>query len=164
MHNIYIVQFKLNTLNDVVKKHMKNETNAEFVEKMGLISQRDGLPRIAGRILGLLVIEGGEFSFNDLSEILQISRASVSTNTRLLENLSIIERKAKAGERQDFFSLKKQPYKALMRSMRVNMQNALGTVEDTIQEVEDNDAKERLSELSQFYTSFLTVTEKLSEE
>jgi DNA-binding transcriptional regulator GbsR (MarR family) len=40
----------------------------EFVERMGLVAEGDGLPRIAGRIMGLMVIEGGPLSFAELAQ------------------------------------------------------------------------------------------------
>jgi DNA-binding transcriptional regulator GbsR (MarR family) len=69
----------------------------QFIERVGLIAQVDGLPRIAGRIMGLLVIYGGPFSFAEIAKRLQVSRGSISTNRRLLENLGVIERVARPG-------------------------------------------------------------------
>ena len=80
---------------------MADETEkaiAEFVERMGLVTQADGLPRIAGRIMGLMIVHGGSFGFTELTERLSVSRASISTNTRLLEDLGVIERTAMPGD------------------------------------------------------------------
>ncbi len=51
---------------------MKTETSSmidEFVERFGLIAQAQGLSRIAGRIMGLIIIEGGPISFGDLPSV-----------------------------------------------------------------------------------------------
>jgi DNA-binding transcriptional regulator GbsR (MarR family) len=53
---------------------------SEFIEKTGLISQAEGLPRIAGRVFGLLIFDGDMVSFGDLATRLQVSRASISTS------------------------------------------------------------------------------------
>jgi len=51
-----------------------DKTRLEFIELVGRIVQAEGLPRNAGRLLGLLIFDGGQISFGDLAEILQISR------------------------------------------------------------------------------------------
>lgn len=136
----------------------------DFIEKMGLMLQNDGLPRIAGRILGLLIITGNAYSFHHISSILQISRASVSTNTRLLERLAIIQRSTKPGHRQDFFALHKDPYKALIQSMQTRVKSGIDMVNDTIEQIDNRDhaTKSRLDDLRSFYQAFYAATEKLS--
>ena len=42
----------------------------QFVERMGLMVESDGLPRIAGRILGYLMVSPGESSLEDLASAL----------------------------------------------------------------------------------------------
>ncbi|AGT08569.1 GbsR/MarR family transcriptional regulator [Paracoccus aminophilus] len=80
-------------------------TAQEFVEVMGMHFQSYRMPRIAGRLFGLLLIEGGPFSFSELAERLQVSRASISTNARTLQALGLIERVAKPGDRQDHYKI-----------------------------------------------------------
>lgn len=75
----------------------------EFIEQLALIAEADGLPRIAGRIVGLLVIRQEPASFDEIVEQLQVSRGSVSTNTRLLESRGVIQRVSRLGERKDLF-------------------------------------------------------------
>ena len=67
----------------------KEKAIAEFVERMGLVTQADGLPRIAGRIMGLMIVHGGSFGFTELTERLSVSRASIMMgqfNDRLNED------------------------------------------------------------------------------
>ena len=85
-----------------------------FIEDQGLRSQGDGLPRIAGRMLGLLIFEGRAFSFSELAVELQVSRGSISTNARLLEALGAIERTTVPGDRQDYFQLSEDPYSRIL--------------------------------------------------
>ncbi|QDC08357.1 transcriptional regulator [Oceanicola sp. D3] len=90
---------------------------SEFIEKLGLIIQTEGLPRTAGRIMGLLVWEGEPVAFCDLATELQISRGSVSTATRLLEDKLMIKRVTKAGERQDYFQLAPKSYETMVSDL-----------------------------------------------
>ena len=80
-----------------------------FIEEMGLISQEGGDARIAGRIFGLLVVEGRELSLHQISERLGVSRASVSTNARRLAHRGVVRLTAHAGDRQDYYVLNNFP-------------------------------------------------------
>lgn len=83
----------------------KLSPSQEFMETMGMEFQNEGLPRIAGRLYGLLLLEGGPFSFSELAERLEVSRASVSTNARMLATQGLIERVAVPGDRQDHYAI-----------------------------------------------------------
>jgi DNA-binding transcriptional regulator GbsR (MarR family) len=63
-----------------------------FIEGMGLYFESQGIPRIGGRMLGLLMIAHWPLSAEDLATILQISRGSVSTNLRLLLASGLVEK------------------------------------------------------------------------
>lgn len=76
-----------------------------FVEAMGLRFQDQQMPRIAGRLFALLLVEGGPFSFGELAERLEVSRGSISTNARMLAEFGLIERVAKPGDRQDHYRI-----------------------------------------------------------
>jgi DNA-binding transcriptional regulator GbsR (MarR family) len=74
-----------------------------FVERMALALESDGLPRIAGRIFGLLLVSEGARSLDDLAAELRVSKGSVSTNTRLLEQRGILERICRPADRRDYY-------------------------------------------------------------
>ncbi|MEM7398222.1 MAG: MarR family transcriptional regulator [Pseudomonadota bacterium] len=130
---------------------------AEFVEQMGLILQAEGLPRIAGHIMGLMIMQEGPFSLSQLAERLSVSRASISTNTRLLEDLEVIVRTAKPGDRQDYFKLSPQPYARLLRGVVRRMRRARDVVESTQDSLPEGmtDTHERLKELDAFYEALI---------
>lgn len=70
---------------------------------MGLIMAADGLPRIGGRLLALLLITEGDASLDDLARRLRVSKPSVSTNARLLEQRGVIEKVSRAADRRDYY-------------------------------------------------------------
>ncbi len=142
------------------------EVVAEFVEQLGLVGEADGLPRIAGRILGLLVIHGGPLSFAKLSDELQISRGSVSTNTRLLESLGILVRTTRTGERQDYFKLAPNPYYRLMSRVAERSVRATSVVEKAREDLpaEWSEAKKRLRDLAAFYRTVREMSQRLAED
>lgn len=78
-----------------------------FVEEVGLMFELAGLPRMSGRILGWLLISNPpQQSHSDIAEVLQASKGSISTMTRLLIQIGLIERVSLPGERRDYFQIK----------------------------------------------------------
>jgi DNA-binding transcriptional regulator GbsR (MarR family) len=76
---------------------------ADFINRMGLALESDGLPRIAGRIFGLLLVSEDCRSLDDLAAELRVSKASVSTNARLLEQRGVLERNSRPSDRRDYY-------------------------------------------------------------
>lgn len=84
-----------------------NSEKTQFVEEMGLMFESVGLPRMAGRIFGWLLISSPQQqSSGELAERLQASKGSISSMTRLLIQLSLIERVSLPGDRRDHFQIK----------------------------------------------------------
>jgi len=76
---------------------------ARLVESLARQFEEDGLPRIAGRILGWLLFSAEARSLDELVETLGVSKASVSMNARLLERVGVILRETRPGDRRDFY-------------------------------------------------------------
>jgi DNA-binding transcriptional regulator GbsR (MarR family) len=78
-----------------------------FIEDIGLFFEQMGLPRMAGRILGVLLIaDPPAQSINDLSEKLAASKSSISIMARLLVERGLIERVASPLPRRDYYRFK----------------------------------------------------------
>lgn len=124
-----------------------------FIEEMGLITQQDGGPRIAGRLFGLLVVEGRELSLNQLSERLAVSRASVSTNARLLADRGMLRRRTHAGDRQDYYELSPGTYVHMLQLLAGRMEKYARAISTCAKEIESEseDAAKRVADLSVFY-------------
>lgn len=75
----------------------------KFIDRMGLALESDGSPRIAGRIFGLLLVSEDARSLDDLAAELRVSKGSVSTNARLLEQRGILERICRPSDRRDYY-------------------------------------------------------------
>jgi DNA-binding transcriptional regulator GbsR (MarR family) len=87
---------------------MRMQMDAEtvnFIERMGLTLESEGLPRIAGRIFGLLLVSENARSLDDLAAELRVSKGSVSTNARLLEQRGLLERVCRPADRRDYYSV-----------------------------------------------------------
>lgn len=76
----------------------------DFIEKVSLHYENVySVPRIAGRILGLLLIVPAPISMKDIARALSVSHGSVSTNLRLLKALGYVEKLHLSGERTAVF-------------------------------------------------------------
>ncbi len=92
---------------------MSNTTRDQetrFVERSGLIAEREGFSRIAGRIFGLLMLSPTELSLDEIAERLMVSRASVSTEARRLQDHGIVERTSRPGDRKDYYHIAPNHY------------------------------------------------------
>ena len=105
---------------------MSNVTRDEektFVEEVGIVFEQTGLPRMAGRVFGRLLISDPPYqSPAELTKFLMASRGSISTTIRLLVQLGLIERYLIPGERHDHFRLRED---ALLRTIRHGLEDEI---------------------------------------
>ncbi|HEY9811726.1 MAG TPA: MarR family transcriptional regulator [Halomicronema sp.] len=88
----------------------------QFIEEFALLFELMALPRMAGRILGwLMICNPPHQSTGQLAEVLQASKGSISTMTRLLIQSGLVERVSLPGERRDFFCIKLGAWPALLK-------------------------------------------------
>jgi len=133
-----------------------NETTevlTQFVERLAICGEQDGLPRIAGRLIGFLMVHEGAYSLDDLAESLQASKASVSTNARLLEERGLIVRTSHPGDRRDFYEVAPSPWEWLIADSQRRVLRLATLVEDTIRTLPGDAvvARRRLTEAALFY-------------
>jgi DNA-binding transcriptional regulator GbsR (MarR family) len=87
--------------------HEQLAEQMQFVEEIGLMFELVGLPRMSGRIFGWLLLSNPpQQSHGELAEVLQASKGSISTMTRLLIQIGLIERVSLPGQRRDYFQIK----------------------------------------------------------
>lgn len=80
---------------------MTEASAPQFTEDIALWFEQSGVPRMAGRVLGwLLVCDPPHQSADQIAEALGASRGSISTVTRLLANSTLVERVAIPGDRK----------------------------------------------------------------
>ncbi|WP_182914151.1 GbsR/MarR family transcriptional regulator [Paenibacillus sp. 1011MAR3C5] len=91
----------------------------KFIDKMGLYYESYGIPRIGGRILGLLLTASEPISAEAISKTLQVSRSSVSTNVRLLITIGMLDITQKPQDRTDYFILSDE---AWVNAIRLRIQ------------------------------------------
>ena len=125
-----------------------------YIEEVGMRLEQGGMTRMAGRVLGaLLVAEPAEQSADELADTLQASRGSISTATRYLIQLGFIERVSRPGERRDFYRNKPGAWLEMTRrgieQLRVHKELAEQGL--ALLKSEDPEVRRGLEEMRDFY-------------
>jgi len=104
---------------------MVSREEFQFIEEMGEVFERSGSPRMAGRVWGyLLIVKVEGLSTAELAEALDASGSSISSATRMLVELGMLDRIRVPGERSDYFTihhgavlnLVRRPFEAIARA------------------------------------------------
>ncbi|WP_417598249.1 GbsR/MarR family transcriptional regulator [Pararhodobacter oceanensis] len=149
-------------MDSTAKPKSAAQARADFIEKTGVIVQSEGLPRIAGRVLALLLYDGERVSFGQLAEALQVSRGSISSSVRLLETQQLIKRVAEPGDRQDYFQIAPSAFPNLIEASVLRMRRAAADIEETLAEIPETEAgpRQRVAEFVRYYHA---MTEAMTE-
>ncbi len=77
-----------------------------FIEETGIFFESLGMTRMAGRILGFLMVSDKErVSFEELTQVLQASKSSISTNVKSLIQVKFIKPITEPGDRKTYYTL-----------------------------------------------------------
>jgi DNA-binding transcriptional regulator GbsR (MarR family) len=76
----------------------------QFIESIGLHFEDQGIPRIGGRLLGLLILAEKPLALGRIAELLKVSPASVSTNVRQFHTKGLVEEISYPGDRRHYYT------------------------------------------------------------
>jgi len=88
---------------------MKNDNNSisknkeHLITLAGSMAEKYGLTRIAGELSALLLLSPQPMPIGEMSEILNVSKPSVSTNIRFLNRWGLAEKVPVRNDRRDFY-------------------------------------------------------------
>ncbi len=143
------------------------ETLEQFVEEFGLWYMRAGVPRMAGRILGwLLVCDPPAQTMQEIADRLSASKASVSTMTRMLERVGLIQRTSTPGERRVRYRVEPYAFSKMWEEQLQNAKNLQGLVDHAIDAMKgtDPERQHRLEITRQFNGFYLAQLPRLIAE
>lgn len=127
----------------------------EYVESFGLFWEEAGLTRMAGRILSwLLICDPPHQTMHELTEALQASKSSISTSTRTLIAMGIVERLSVPGQRRDYYRVVPDSWSHIMEEkakkqftlLRQLSERGLALLEGT-----SSSRSQRLEEMREYY-------------
>lgn len=129
----------------------------QFVERMGDFLAQAGQPRIAGRLLGwLLVCDPPEQSADQLIEATGASRGSVSTMLRLLQATGCVETGGRSGQRRTYYRIRPEMWSEMLRTRLENMSELKTIAEEGLAMMAgtSEEARERLEGMRALYAFF----------
>jgi DNA-binding transcriptional regulator GbsR (MarR family) len=136
-----------------------------FVEQMGRGAEEDGFPRIAGRLFAELLLSDEPRNLDELAEALGVSKASVSTDARRLLDRGVVERRAKPGDRRDYYCLSPDFFSQIVRHRLERWTRVHELVRDMAREPATSDlVRERVAYVSDAHDFLLgRIREALDE-
>jgi outer membrane protein len=143
-----------------------NAATTRFIEQFGLILEADGYPRVAGRLFGLLLVTEDMCSLDELAEQLDVSKASVSINARLLEDKGVIERVSLPGDRRDYYRVAEDMFTRTMEQRVARIRRVHDVIVSAKQclPVKSATVKARLERLETAHQHLLDVTVRALDE
>jgi hypothetical protein len=126
----------------------------EFVERMGLFLESIGSTRTAGRIFGWLMISPAPSqSITELAEALGVSKASISTVVRQLQQAYMVERVPVAGSREHHYRFRPGGWTQILRGRLSRLSPGTDAVEYGLAIVGTDrpEQRERLGEMRDFF-------------
>jgi DNA-binding transcriptional regulator GbsR (MarR family) len=126
----------------------------KFIEDISILFEEAGHPRMAGKILGsLLICDPPYQSARELINSTGGSKASISSMTRLLAQSGLIERTGIPGQKGIYYKLRDDSFAELLRSKLTIITSFKEIFERGLSLVPDSDKARyaRLNELKDFY-------------
>jgi len=136
------------------KTAVTEEKLRSYAESWGVLFEQEGLPRTSGRIWGwLLVCSPGNQSVQQLCDALQVTKGSISTNTRLLERAGLIRRMGVSGSKQTHYRVRSGAFEALLQEKLGATLQWLGLADQGLGllEAAPPERARRLQDLREFY-------------
>jgi len=129
----------------------------QFIEEMGIVLEQLGIPRMAGKVFGFLLLSrDSEVSTDELVGQLQASRGSISTMTRLLIQMGLLDRVGRTGERRDYFRIRPGTWSNILRARMEQLIEFHTLIERGMELVTPKNELpyKRLKEMHEFYEFF----------
>jgi DNA-binding transcriptional regulator GbsR (MarR family) len=138
---------------------------SQFIENMGLYYEAYDVPRIGGRILGLLMVKPDPMTSEEMSEILQVSRSSISTNLRTLQMAGLVQLVSVPGDRRDYFIFSED---AWLRILEMRLEQVLSmkeAAEEGLQNLKEaHPAHQRMKEMLEWTEMVQSAYEGMSRD
>jgi DNA-binding MarR family transcriptional regulator len=102
----------------------------EWVERVATYLAADGMPPIAGRILGwLMICDPAEQSAAEIAGAIGASRASLTTNLRVLAAMGFVSRRTRSGSRTAYYRVDEDAWEKVVRRQVASLSSLGGIVD-----------------------------------
>ncbi|PZG31642.1 transcriptional regulator [Spongiactinospora gelatinilytica] len=135
-----------------------HEPLLEWVERIAMHLARDGVPPIAGRVLGwLMICDPPEQSAGQISAAIGASRASLTSNLRLLSSMGFLSWRTRPGERTVYYRMADDAWAAVVRRQVAGITSFLDVTRDGLKLVGPDD--ERATRIRRAHAAFEWMAE-----
>jgi DNA-binding transcriptional regulator GbsR (MarR family) len=140
----------------------EQEALLEWVERVAMYLARDGVPPIAGRVLGwLMVCDPPEQSAGQISEAISASRASLTSNLRLLTSMGFLTWRTRPGERTVYYRMAEDAWAVVVRQQVAGITSFLAITREGLDLVgPDGDRSARIRQAHSTFAWMADVFDK----
>lgn len=125
-----------------------------YFEEFGVLIEKSGMPRMAGRILALLLIsKEPSLSIGDMTEALDVSKGSISTMLRLLMQIGLVEKIVIPGKRRDHYCVNGKLWPKFIYDRLLVISEYKKLAEKGLSIIDEENAQAK-NKLEQFYHVF----------
>jgi DNA-binding transcriptional regulator GbsR (MarR family) len=108
------------------------EARERLIDAGGRTTQDFGMGRVLGQVMAFLYLTDGEVSLDGIGAGLALSKAAVSVATRQLENLGLVRRVWKSGDKRRYYRVVDNFAVALQRGILGMMREKLRAGEEDL--------------------------------
>jgi DNA-binding transcriptional regulator GbsR (MarR family) len=140
------------------------EARARMIGDLSRISEFWGYSRAMGGLYAALYLSPGPVSLDELVPTVGVTKGAISTNIRALEQLGMVHRHLRAGDRKDYYEADTDFWKiaktVLERRQKPEFAKALHGVSETLRQVRSRRRAQPDAELARFYEQRLEAMER----
>ena len=142
----------------------EDERLLEWVERVAMYLARDGVPPIAGRVLGwLMICDPPEQNAAQISAAIGASRASLTSNLRLLSSMGFLTWRTRPGERTVYYRMAEEAWSAVVRQQIAGIASFLDITREGLDMVgPDDDRAKRIRHAHDTFEWMADVFDKAS--
>lgn len=109
--------------------------------------------------MGFLLLAPGDVSLDELATSLNVSRASISTETRRLAQIGILERRSRPGDRRDYYTISPNGLTHALEARLVSMRRFQVLLQEADSLADAPEVTERLDAWNAAYREMLAAVE-----
>ena len=136
----------------------------ELIERYGVIQEQFGLSPAASRVNSLLTVaDQPEFTFDEMREVLGLSKSATSNAINALLTMDYIGYRTKMGERKRYFYSKLDQWKESMKKNLKGFKEYNNTMKEILTErtPKTPEYNNKLEELTQFMDYYMEEATKI---
>ncbi|MCY3414234.1 MAG: hypothetical protein INQ03_21495 [Candidatus Heimdallarchaeota archaeon] len=148
-----------------VEIKLTDEQRAFIIDVGEFFEQADGVTKISGQIIGLLMISKyPHLQMNHIKDALKVSKSSVSTNLRFLTDVGFVEKFHILGERNDYYKFNADVWSVAIQKKIDSVTSFKDLVHRSIDLIDDTERKSMLKMMSLMYDFYENKLESIKDE